>query len=128
MYACVEENEKDFMDRFWTGLNRDIQDIVMHVEELYYVDHLFHLACKAEQEIRRRVNKTGKRSMESLTLSEIELHGNSNGIDSVSPHEIDLYSYTLDNSCVDLPADLGIQSILENHIDVLNMPSNHTIE
>ena len=36
-------------------------ELLMHVKEFYSVDHLFCLACKAEQEIRRRVNKTGKR-------------------------------------------------------------------
>ena len=61
-------------------------------------------------------------------MRSIKLHGNSNSIDFISPHEIDLYSCTLDNSCVDLPADLCIPSILENHIDVLNVPSDHTIE
>jgi hypothetical protein len=29
-HAFIEESEDDFMDRFWTGLNHDIQDILMH--------------------------------------------------------------------------------------------------
>ena len=42
------------MDRFWGGLTHDIQEILIH-EECYPMDHLFRLACKAEQEIKRRV-------------------------------------------------------------------------
>src|SRR4051812_41423529 len=42
------------MDRFWGGLNHDIQEILIH-EECYPMDRLFRLACKAEQEIKRRV-------------------------------------------------------------------------
>ena len=52
LYSFLEESEDDFMDRFWRGLNRDIQDILMH-EEFYSVDCMFRLACKAEQEIKR---------------------------------------------------------------------------
>ena len=47
----LEECEDDFLNRFWRGLNHDIQDVIMH-EELYLVDHLFCLARKAEQKIR----------------------------------------------------------------------------
>ena len=54
LHSSLEESEDDFMDRFWGGLNRDIQEILIH-EECYPMDHLFHLACKAEQEIKRRV-------------------------------------------------------------------------
>ncbi len=50
----LEESEDDFMDRSWGGLNRDIQEILIH-EECYPMDRLFCLACKAEQEIQRRV-------------------------------------------------------------------------
>ena len=64
LHSFIEETEDDFADRFWRGLNHDIQDIILH-EELYSVDHLFCLACKAEQKIRRRVHKTNKSLMES---------------------------------------------------------------
>ena len=47
------------MDRFWNGLNHNIQDILMH-KEYYYVNLMFLLACKAEQEIERRVLKATK--------------------------------------------------------------------
>ena len=60
----LEEREEDFLSRFWKGLNHDIQDIIMH-EELYFVDHLFCLACKAEQTIRRHVCMMNKRAVES---------------------------------------------------------------
>ena len=46
--SFVEESEEDVVDRFWRGLNHDIQDMVMHVDELYFIDHLFHLAYKAD--------------------------------------------------------------------------------
>ena len=59
LYSFIEETEDDFMDRFWRGLNRDIHDIIMN-EELYSVDHLFRLACKGEQKIRRCGHKTNK--------------------------------------------------------------------
>ena len=63
LHSSLEESEEDFMDRFWGGLNRDIQEILIH-EECYPMDHLFHLACKAEQEIKRRVaHKENKREM-----------------------------------------------------------------
>jgi len=39
------------MDRFWGGLNHDIQEILIH-EECYPMDRLFRLACKAEHEIK----------------------------------------------------------------------------
>ena len=50
------------------------------------------------------------------------------GIDSVSPHEIDLYSCTLDNSCVDLPADLVTPPVLEDIANDLNLPCAQTSE
>jgi hypothetical protein len=28
LYSFLDESEDDFMDRFWRGLNRDIQDIL----------------------------------------------------------------------------------------------------
>ena len=42
------------MDRFWGGLNRDIQERLIH-GKCYPMDRLFRPACKAEQEITRRV-------------------------------------------------------------------------
>ena len=52
------------MDRFWGGLNRDIQEILIH-ETCYPMDRLFRLACKAEQEITRRVaHKINKRKVQ----------------------------------------------------------------
>ena len=52
------------MDRFWGGLNHDIQEILIH-ETCYPMDRLFRLACKAEQEITRRVaHKTNKRKVQ----------------------------------------------------------------
>uniref|UniRef100_A0A8I6WZ48 Uncharacterized protein n=1 Tax=Hordeum vulgare subsp. vulgare TaxID=112509 RepID=A0A8I6WZ48_HORVV len=42
------------MDRFWGGLNRDIQELLIH-EKCYPMDCLFRLACKAELEIKQRV-------------------------------------------------------------------------
>ncbi|KAM3292159.1 hypothetical protein ACQJBY_036207 [Aegilops geniculata] len=51
------------MDIFWGGLNRDIQEILIH-EECYPMDRLFCLACKAEHEINRRVaHKQNKRKV-----------------------------------------------------------------
>ena len=54
LHSSLEESEEDLMDRFWGGLNRDIQEILIH-ETCYPMDVLFRLACKAEQEIIRRV-------------------------------------------------------------------------
>jgi hypothetical protein len=51
------------MHRFWSGLNLDIRDIIMH-EDLYFIEQLFHLACKAEQNIRRRGHMPNKCAME----------------------------------------------------------------
>ena len=62
LHSSLEESEEDFMDRFWGGLNRDIQEILIH-EECYPMDHLFHLACKAEQEIKRRVGHEENKRM-----------------------------------------------------------------
>ena len=53
LHSFVEGNEEDFMDRFWSGLNHDIQDMIIH-EECYPMDRLYCLCCKAEQEIKRR--------------------------------------------------------------------------
>jgi hypothetical protein len=55
LYSFIKESEEDFIGRFWRGLNPNIQEIIMH-EELYSVEQLFHLACKAEQKIRGLVH------------------------------------------------------------------------
>ena len=63
LHSSLQESEDDFMDRFWAGLNRDIQELLIH-EECYPMDHLFRLACSAEQEIKRRiVRKENKRQV-----------------------------------------------------------------
>jgi hypothetical protein len=54
LHTFLQESEDDFKDRFWGGLNHDIQEILIH-EECYPMDRLFRLGCKAEQEIKRRV-------------------------------------------------------------------------
>ena len=54
LHSLLEESEEDFMDRFWGGLNRDIQELLIH-EKCYPMDCFFRLACKAEQEIKQRV-------------------------------------------------------------------------
>src|SRR3954463_16548666 len=54
LHSFLEESEEDFMDRFWEGLNCDIQDILIH-EKCYPMHRLFRLACKVEQEIDKRV-------------------------------------------------------------------------
>ena len=38
LHSSLEESEEDFMDRFWGGLNRDTQEILIH-EECYPMDH-----------------------------------------------------------------------------------------
>ena len=32
LHSLLEESEDDFIDRFWGGLNRDIQEILIHEE------------------------------------------------------------------------------------------------
>lgn len=60
LFRCdLEESEESFMDRFWDGLNHDIQDLIM-LEKYYSIDRMFLLACKAEQKIKRRVHGTIK--------------------------------------------------------------------
>ena len=155
------------MDRFWDGLNNDIQELLLH-ENCYPMNRLFCLAFNAEQKIRRHVAATtNKRKfniprVESIvpanatiapivsttstdlsttssptcepppptapTQSESYINGNNKGTNDISRHDIDLSSSSLDNSCVDLPADLGTSSKLDNPIDVSNVPSDHTIE
>ena len=63
LHSFLEESDEDFMDRFWEGLNHDIQELLLH-EKCYPMHRLFRLACKAEQEIKRRVAaKTNKREV-----------------------------------------------------------------
>ena len=50
------------MYTFWGGLNRDIQEILIH-EECYSMDHLICLACKLEQEIKQRVARKENKCM-----------------------------------------------------------------
>jgi hypothetical protein len=51
MLRCgLEENEDGSMARFMGGLNREILDILAY-KEYNYVNHLFHLACKAERKV-----------------------------------------------------------------------------
>jgi hypothetical protein len=59
LYSFIKESEEDFIGRFWRGLNPNIQEIIMH-EELYSIEQLFHLACKAEQKIRGLVCTYGR--------------------------------------------------------------------
>ena len=68
MHSFLEESDEDFMDRFWRGLNHNMQEILIH-EECYPMDHLFRLACKAEQEIKQRVaQKENKRTVHIPSL------------------------------------------------------------
>jgi hypothetical protein len=41
------------MDRFFVGLNREIQDILEY-KDYTNITHLFHFACKAEREVQGR--------------------------------------------------------------------------
>ena len=43
----LEENEDDIRDRFWDGLNCDIQELLMP-ENCSTMDRLFRLACEAD--------------------------------------------------------------------------------
>ena len=44
-YCGLEESEDVIMDKFWDGLNRDIQELLMH-ENCYPMDRLFVLLVK----------------------------------------------------------------------------------
>ncbi|XP_044374965.1 uncharacterized protein [Triticum aestivum] len=66
LHSLLEESEDDLMDRFWGGLNCDIQEIQIH-EEYYPMDCLFRLACKAEQKVKRRVVYKENRSKVHIT-------------------------------------------------------------
>jgi hypothetical protein len=51
MLRCnLEEREDASMARFFTGLNREIQDILEY-KDYANITHLFHFACKAEREV-----------------------------------------------------------------------------
>ena len=137
LYSFIEENEEQFMDRFWRGLNRDIQDILMH-EEYYSVNRMFCLACKAEQKIKRRVNQTRecKKTMNFSTSPpivrapcELELQGNINGTTSLPPHEIDVCHNDLHLPCVELVDNLVTPPKLEHCAAIdLNLLCEQTTE
>src|SRR3954468_24633618 len=138
LHSLLEESEEYFMDIFWEGLNRNIQDILIH-ENCYPMDRLFRLACKAEQEIDRRVaQKTNKRNVQipqvekvvpSTTMSTtittsivvstppisdlLSQKGNEKGMDLSPPHEniVDLKA-----TSVELSTSFITQPILENVI------------
>jgi hypothetical protein len=60
LFHCgLEESEESFMDRFWDGLNHDIEDLLM-LEKYYSINCMFRLACKVEQKIKRRLHGTNK--------------------------------------------------------------------
>jgi hypothetical protein len=50
LHCGLEKNEDGAMARFMGGLNQEIQDILAY-KEYNSVNHLFHLACKAEREV-----------------------------------------------------------------------------
>ena len=128
------------MDRFWDGLKRDIQELLMH-ENCYSMDRLFRLACKAEHDIKRRdAGKISKRTVhiprvESVVLtptcepsppvvptsSETDQQGNSKGTESISPHETHECRTELNMSC-DEADDMITPPILEDIVDDLNLP------
>ena len=72
LHSFLEENEEDFMDRFWGGLNHDIQEMLIHAE-CYPMNRLFHLACKAKQEIKKRVAHNTKERKVQITRVEMVL-------------------------------------------------------
>lgn len=159
LFRCgLEECEEDFLNRFWRGLNHDIQDIIMH-EELYSVHHLFRLACKAELKIRRRVYSKNKCGMEfpskKVTSSpapptmtapledheaslppvptpyEPDLQGNSKGTNFLSPHEIDECLVELNTPCVEISAiakDLLTPPVLDDYLTPLSLPCEQTMK
>ena len=157
-YCGLEESEDIIMDRFWDGLNRDIQELLMH-ENCYPMDCLFCLACKAEQKIKRRVAAKINKHMvhipmiESVvrpthappmattsvvvsltsppamaTSYESDIKGTLKGIDYVHPHEIDICHPTPHTSCVVSPVDLATPSVLEDIATDLNLPCAQTSE
>jgi hypothetical protein len=139
-YSFLEESEEDLIDRFWRGLNQDIQDLIMD-EELYSVAQLFRLGCRAEQKIRRRVHMANKCAMESPsptlmkdnfypipptmiavpTTVERESQGNNIGNGFLPTHEIDHCHDDLNMPCLELDVDaLDTQLVIEDSIN-LNM-------
>ena len=83
LHAFLEESEEDFMDRFWDGLNRDIQEMLIH-EKCYSMDCLFRLACKAEQELQRRIgHKTNKRKVQ---IPRVEMANPSSSMSTTITH------------------------------------------
>jgi alanine racemase len=51
MIRCgIEEDNEQIMAHFFAGLNKDIQNILDY-KEYHTINHLFHLACKAEREV-----------------------------------------------------------------------------
>jgi hypothetical protein len=53
LHCNLEEREDAAMARFFTGLNREIQDILEY-KDYANITHLFHFACKAEREVQGR--------------------------------------------------------------------------
>lgn len=126
LYCFLEESEDDFVDRFWRGLNHDIQDIILH-EELVSVDHLFCIACKAEQKIRRRLHKMNKSLME-LPSSTMGLQGNNEGTDFVNTHAIDQYPVDITMPCDESVIDLITPLVLDDPVIALNVPNGQINE
>jgi hypothetical protein len=128
LHSFLEESEHDFMDRFWEGLNHNIQDIIMHVK-FYSIEQMFRLACKAEQKI-QSVPTTSKSPVETPSLlskkdifstvqpsaimiptsCEQDVEGNKRGIENVPPH--DKCHVDLNLSFGELAADLVTPSLL----------------
>ena len=53
LHCNIEEEEEPAMARFFSGLNREIQDILDY-KDYNHITHLFHLACKAKREVQGR--------------------------------------------------------------------------
>ena len=137
------------MDRFWDGLNHDIQDILMH-EEYYSITRMFLLACKAEQKIQRRFHKTStcKKTAANFSTppptaievsrdfqvssptvpstSETDLHGNSKGTTFLSPHEPYACPTELKTSCVQLST--WVTPTVEDYVADLKLPCDQLHE
>ena len=78
MHSFLEESEEDFIDRFWGGLNHNIQEILIH-EERYPMDHLFRLACKAEQEIKQHVAHKENKHMVHIPTVDTDVFSTTRG-------------------------------------------------
>ena len=155
LHSFIEESNEDFMDRFWDGLNHDIQEMLIH-EKCYPMDRLFRLACKAEQELQRRVaHKTNKRNMQlprvemvspspptatstptSLVVSTtaptpcdpFPPRGNDKGIDLFASHENDACIVDLLAPCDTLSTTLITPSGLADYVVDMNVPCDPTTE